>query len=150
MDLTALAVFVVLFAFVTILGFVAARWQAGDLEVLHEWALAGRRFGTLVTWFVLGGDTYTAYTFVALPALVFGVGAPAFFALPYTAIVFPLLFVVGPRFWTIARNRHYITFGDFVRDRYDSRALELAVAWTGIVATMLYIALQLVGLQVVI
>ena len=150
MDYTALAVFVVLFALVTVLGFVAARWQAGDLEVLHEWALAGRRFGTLVTWFVLGGDTYTAYTFVALPALVFGIGAPAFFALPYTAIVFPLLFVIGPRFWTISRKRHYITFGDFVRDRYDSRALELAVAWTGIAATMLYIGLQLVGLQVVI
>jgi solute:Na+ symporter, SSS family len=150
MDWAALVVFVILFAFVTILGFMAARWQKGDLEVLHEWALAGRRFGTLITWFVLGGDTYTAYTFVALPALVYGIGAPAFFALSYSAITFPLLFIIGPRFWAIAHNRHYITFGDFVRDRYDSRALELAIAWTGIAATMLYIALNLVGLQVVI
>ena len=150
MDWTALVVFVILFSFVTVLGFMAARWQKGDLEVLHEWALAGRRFGTLITWFVLGGDTYTAYTFVALPALVYGIGAPAFFALSYSAITFPLLFIVGPRFWAISHRLHYITFGDFVRDRYDSRALELAVAWTGIVATMLYIALNLVGLQVVI
>ena len=52
----ALAVFVVLFAFVTILGFLAARWRAGDLDLLHEWGLAGRRFGTIVTWFLLGGD----------------------------------------------------------------------------------------------
>ena len=72
MDVVALAVFVVLFAFVTVLGFLAARWRAGDLDLLHEWGLAGRRFGTVVTWFLLGGDLYTAYTFIAVPALVFG------------------------------------------------------------------------------
>ncbi|HXW76278.1 MAG TPA: sodium:solute symporter family protein [Candidatus Eremiobacteraceae bacterium] len=149
-DWTALAVFVVLFGFVTVLGFAAANWQRGDLEELHEWALAGRRFSTLVTWFLLGGDIYTAYTFVALPALAFGVGAPAFFALPYTTIVFPLAFVIAPRLWAIAKRRHYITYADFARERYDSKSVEIIVAITGIVATMLYIALQLVGLQVVI
>jgi len=149
-DWTALTVFAVLFGAVTVLGFMAANWQRGDLDVLHEWALAGRRFGTLITWFLIGGDIYTAYTFIALPALVFGIGAPAFFALPYTTIVYPLVFVFGPRFWTIAHKRHYITYADFAKDRFDSKSLELVIALTGIVATMLYIALQLVGLQVVI
>lgn len=149
-DWTALVVFVALFGLVTVLGFTAANWQRGDLDVLNEWALAGRRFGTLITWFLLGGDLYTAYTFIALPALALGVGAPAFFALPYTSIVYPLVFVFGPRFWTIAHKRHYITYADFVRERFDSRTLAVVVAVTGIIATMLYIALQLVGLQVVI
>jgi solute:Na+ symporter, SSS family len=149
-DWTALVVFVILFGFVTVLGFMAAHWQRGDLDVLHEWALAGRRFSTLITWFLIGGDIYTAYTFVALPALALGVGAPAFFALPYTSIVYPLVFVFAPRFWAIAKRRHYITYADFARDRFDSKSLEFVVAITGIVATILYIALQLVGLQVVI
>src|SRR5579864_406077 len=149
-DWTALVVFVVLFGLVTILGFTAANWQRGDLDVLHEWALAGRRFGSLITWFLVGGDIYTAYTFIALPALVYGVGAPAFFALPYTSLVYPLVFVFAPRFWTIAKRRRYITYADFARERYDSRSLEVIVAVTGILATILYIALQLVGLQVVI
>jgi solute:Na+ symporter, SSS family len=149
-DWTALTVFVILFGFVTVLGFMAARWQRGDLDVLHEWALAGRRFSTLITWFLIGGDIYTAYTFIALPALAFGVGAPAFFALPYTSIVYPLVFVFAPRFWSIAKRRHYITYADFARERFDSRSLEIVVAVTGILATILYIALQLVGLQVVI
>ena len=62
-DATALVVFVLLFAFVTVLGFVAARWRrAASLDHLDEWGLAGRRFGTVVTWFLLGGDLYTAYT----------------------------------------------------------------------------------------
>jgi SSS family solute:Na+ symporter len=149
-DWTALIVFLVLFGGVTVLGFAAANFQRGDLNVLHEWALGGRRFGTLITWFLLGGDVYTAYTFVALPALATGLGALAFFAVLITSVAYPLVFVFGPRFWTIAHRRHYITYADFARERYDSKTLELIVAVTGIVAVMLYIALQLVGLQVAI
>ena len=33
---TALIVFVILFAFVTWIGFIAARWRRGDLTMLHE------------------------------------------------------------------------------------------------------------------
>src|SRR5574340_185140 len=115
---TALIVFIVLFALVTVLGFVAARWRRGDLNQLNEWGLAGRRFGTLVTWFLLGGDLYTAYTFVAVPALVYASGAIGFFALPYTIIVYPFIFVVMPRLWAVCRKHHYITVSDFVRGRH--------------------------------
>ena len=76
-DWTALGIFAALFLFVTVLGFVAARWRRGDLALLNEWGLGGRRFGTIVTWFLLGGDLYTAYTFIAVPALVFGSGPSA-------------------------------------------------------------------------
>jgi solute:Na+ symporter, SSS family len=147
---TALIVFVLFFGAVTILGFVASRWRKGDLGLLSEWGLAGGRFGTLVTWFLLGGDLYTAYTFIAVPALAFGAGAIAFFAVPYTILVYPFVFVVFPRLWSVSRRHHYITAADFVRGRFGNRSLALAVAVTGIVATMPYIALQLVGIEVVI
>jgi len=148
-DTVALSVFVALFALVTVLGFVAGRWRRADLDQLHEWGLGGRRFGTVVTWFLLGGDLYTAYTFVAVPALVFGAGALGFFAMPYTVIAYPFVFVVMPRMWSVAHKHGYITAADFVRGRFDSPALALAIAVTGILATMPYIALQLVGIQVV-
>jgi SSS family solute:Na+ symporter len=148
-DTTALAVFVALFVLVTAVGFVASRWRRADLDQLHEWGLGGRRFGTLVTWFLLGGDLYTAYTFIAVPALVFGQGAPGFFALPYTVITYPFVFVVMPRMWSVSHKHGYITAADFVRGRFGSATLALAVAVTGILATMPYIALQLVGIQVV-
>jgi solute:Na+ symporter, SSS family len=147
---TALIVFVVLFAFITWLGFAAAHWRKGDLDKLHEWGLGGRRFGTVVTWFLIGGDLYTAYTFIAVPALAYGAGAIAFFAVPYTILIYPILFLVFPRLWQVCHKHNYITSADFVRGRFDNRWLALAVTVTGIVATMPYIALQLVGLQVVI
>jgi solute:Na+ symporter, SSS family len=147
---TALIVFVLLFAFITYLGFAAARWRKGDLDLLHEWGLGGRRFGTIVTWFLIGGDLYTAYTFIAVPALAFGAGAIAFFAVPYTIMIYPILFLVFPRLWYVCHKHNYITPADFVRGRFGNRWLALAITITGIVATMPYIALQLVGLQVVI
>jgi SSS family solute:Na+ symporter len=146
---TALVVFIALFALVTVLGFIAVRWRQAKLDHLDEWGLGGRKFGTVVTWFLLGGDLYTAYTFIAVPALVFGAGAVGFFALPYTIMVYPLIFVVVPRLWSVCRANGYVTPADFVRGRYGSRELGLLVALTGILATMPYIALQLVGMQIV-
>jgi SSS family solute:Na+ symporter len=147
---TALIVFVFFFGAITIIGFISARWRRGDLDLLHEWGLAGGRFGTLVTWFLLGGDLYTAYTFIAVPALAFGAGAIAFFAVPYTILIYPFVFVVFPRLWSVSRRHDYITAADFVGGRFGHRGLALAVAVTGIVATMPYIALQLIGIQVVV
>ncbi len=147
---TALIIFILLFLVITVLGFVAAHWRKGDLHQLHEWGLGGRRFGTVITWFLIGGDLYTAYTFIAVPALAFGAGAIAFFAVPYTIMIYPILFLVFPRLWYVCNKHNYITASDFVRGRFGNRWLALAVAVTGIVATLPYIALQLVGLQVVI
>src|ERR1700729_206098 len=118
MNWAALTVFVALFLFVTGLGFWAARWRAGDLTELHEWGLGGRRFGTFVTWFLLGGDLYTAYTFIAVPALVYGAGALGFFAIPYTVIIYPLLYLIFPRLWSVAKAHNCVTAADFVQLRH--------------------------------
>jgi SSS family solute:Na+ symporter len=148
-DPVALGVFIALFVFVTVMGFFASRWRRGDLTQLSEWGLGGRRFGSVVTWFLLGGDLYTAYTFIAVPALMFGAGALGFFAVPYAAIAYVLMFIAFPRLWSVAQAKGYVTGADFVRGRFGSRSLALAIALTGIVATMPYIALQLVGMEVV-
>ena len=55
-----LSVFIVVFVAASALAFGAARWRPGDLNRLQEWGLAGRRFGTITSWFLLGGDLYTA------------------------------------------------------------------------------------------
>jgi solute:Na+ symporter, SSS family len=147
---TELIVFVILFAAVSGMGFVASRWRrAQDLNHLDEWGLGGRKFGSWITWFLIGGDLYTAYTFVAVPAALFGAGATGFFALPYTIIAYPLVFLPVLRLWSVSRVHGYVTPADFVRGRYGSSLLAFLVAITGIIATMPYIALQLVGLEAV-
>jgi SSS family solute:Na+ symporter len=150
-DWVALSIFIFFFALVTVMGFFAARWKAGPVnEHLDEWGLGGRQFGVWITWFLIGGDFYTAYTVIAVPALVYAVGAYGFFALPYTIIVYPFVFAIMPILWKVAHKNGYVTAADVVHGTYHSRGMELVVALTGIVATMPYIALQLIGMGVVI
>ena len=148
---TAFAVFCVLFFLVTAAGFWAARWRRpmAGMQTLEEWGLAGRSFGTWITWFLIGGDLYTAYTVIAVPAALYGTGAIGFFAVPYAVIAYPYMMVVMPRLWAVCRAHGYVTLADFVRGRYGNRWLSVAVAVTGILSLMPYIALQLVGMRVV-
>jgi len=147
----ALTVLIVLFVVVTVLGFMATRFKRGEhLDSLDEWGLGGRKFGTWITWFLLGGDLYTAYTFIAVPAAMFATGAVAgFFAVPYTIVLYPIVFVFMARLWSVSHRHGYVTSADFVQGRYGDRGLSLAVAVTGFLATMPYIALQLIGIQAV-
>ena len=108
----SLGVFLFFFVAVTVIGFLATRWRRAETAAsLDEWGLGGRSFGTWVTWFLLGGDLYTAYTFVAVPAAIYAAGAAGFFAVPYTILVYPLVFmlpaaaVVG---FAPARLRHAV------------------------------------------
>ncbi|HET7071573.1 MAG TPA: sodium:solute symporter [Nocardioides sp.] len=149
MNGVAVAVLVFLFLLVTVMGFAAARWRRADLTSLDEWGLGGRGFGSFIAWFLIGGDLYTAYTFIAVPATMYAGSAVGFFAVPYTIVIYPLIFLFLPRLWSVSHRHSYVTPADFVEGRYGSRSLGLAVAVTGILATMPYIALQLVGIQVV-
>src|SRR5512133_249462 len=150
----ALIIVVLLFVVVAVMGFLAAKWRrSGEVEGLHsldEWGLGGRGFGTWITWFLLGGDLYTAYTFVAVPAAMWATGAVSgFFAVPYTIVLYPIVFLLMSRLWSVSHRHGFVTPADFIGGRYGSTALTLAVAVTGIVATMPYIALQLVGIKAV-
>ena len=141
--------FVVLFAVFTFLGFYGSRWRKGNLDQLHDWALAGRKLGTTLSFFLVGADLYTAYTFVALPSSIFVKGSLYFYAVPYTAVTFGVALAFAPKLWAVSRKNGYVTASDFVKDRFTSRTLSILVAITGIVAVTPYIALQIVGMQAI-
>ena len=149
-NVVELTICVALFLVVSVMGFLASRWRrAESLASLDEWGLGGRSFGGWITWFLLGGDLYTAYTFVAVPSLVFGAGAIGFFAVPYTIVMYPIVMIPLVRLWSVSHVHGFVTPADFVRSRFSSPSLALVIALTGIVATMPYIALQLVGIEAV-
>ena len=138
------------FLLIMLVGLYAGRWRKADLTQLDEWALGGRRFGGFLTWFLQGGSIYTTYSFIAVPALVYGKGAVGFFALPYLVVAYPVAFVLIPRLWDLAREHGYVTAADFVLDRFGNRWLALAVTVTGLVSMLPYTALQVFGIQVAI
>lgn len=144
------SVFLSLFLLVTGMGFVASRWRrANDLNQLDEWALGGRGFGGFITWFLLGGDLYSAYTLIAVPAAIYSIGAFGFYAVPNAVVLYSLGFLFLPKLVRLAHENGYVTLTDFVNDRFKSTTLGLAITVTGLLATLPYLALQLVGLEVV-
>jgi solute:Na+ symporter, SSS family len=131
-------------------GFGAARWRRpDDIHTLEEWGVGGRAFGNWTTWFLLGGSMFSAYTFVAVPALTYGIGAMGFFAVPFSIITTPLFFIIATRAWSVSHRNGFLSPGEFAAARFGSRGLGAAVAVTGIVATMPYVAVQLASLQAV-
>lgn len=139
--------FVSLFLFFIVLGFYGKYWRKGNLNQVHEWALAGRKLGTTLVFFLIGADLYTAYTFVAVPSGIFAKGPLYFFAVPYVALTFAVALVTMPKLWSVSREKGYITASDFVKDRFGSLTLAVLIAVTGIAAELPYIALQIVGMQ---
>lgn len=143
--MTALAVtgFVVLL--VVVLGF----WSGRDKQSrssIEEWSVGGRRFGAFIVWFLVGADIYTAYTFLGLTGYGYNFGVPAFFAVPYVVIAYPIAYFFLPRVWKYAAKYKLTTLSDFVRERFQSRLLSVLVALSGILFLVPYIDLQLSGI----
>lgn len=147
LGLAGIIAFIALFVVFIFLGFYGAYWRRGNLDLLHEWGLAGRRLGTILVWFLMGADLYTAYTFIAVPSSLYAKGAIYFFAVPYVSLTFAIAMLTMPKLWIVSRNRGYVTAADFVKDRFNSSILAALIALTGVVAELPYIALQIVGMK---
>ena len=147
LDSAGFVVFIVLFAIFVFIGFWGSRWRKASLNTLSQWGLAGRNLGFYLSWFLLGADVFTAYTFVAIPSLAYASGAIAFYAVPYVAIVFGIAMLTMPRLWQVARNKGYVTSSDFIKGMFNSRFLSIVLALTAVAATLPYIALQIAGMQ---
>lgn len=87
---------------VSLLVLLAGRGRIRDVPTLETWTLGSRSMSTIGSWFLFGSTIFTAYTFVAVPALVYGEGGLGFFAVPYTIVVFPIALIFLPRLWTLA------------------------------------------------
>ncbi|MEM0139099.1 MAG: sodium:solute symporter [Ferroplasma sp.] len=149
-----LALFFAIIIVVLFAGYMAYFWRKPkDMDSHEEWSLGGRRFGTVVMWFLLGGDLYTAYTLIAVPGAAatgtIGGGAFAMFAIAYGVMIYPIVYGTMPRLWNVSKRRGYITAADFVRDRFSSRFLAMLIALTGVLAELPYIALQITGIKYV-
>jgi solute:Na+ symporter, SSS family len=130
-----------------VLGFVGRRKPVADLA---EWTVGGRRFGAMTMWFLQAGEVFTTFTFLGMAGLAFSGGVAAMYALPYVPIAYVVLFFLAKRLWTLGKERGYLTQGDFLEDRYRSRALGTLSAVLGVVFVLPYLQLQITGLGLIV
>jgi SSS family solute:Na+ symporter len=147
MNILELVIMLAFMIIVGIVGFYASKFKPSLDNDITEWSLGGRRFGTFIVWFLIGGDVYTAYTLIAVPGLAYGEGVLALFATSYVIMTYPIVFLTMPRLWNVARKHNFITAGDYVEKAFNSKTLALIVAIVGILAELPYIGLQIFGMN---
>lgn len=128
------------------LGIWGGRHQAVSLE---QWALGGRRFGTVLVFLLMAGEIYTTFTFLGASGFAYGKGGAVFYILTYTCLAFVSSYWLLPPIWRFANEMRLVTQPDFFEQKYQSPGLGLLVTAVGLIALIPYLILQLKGLGII-
>ena len=113
---------------------------------LSEYAVGDRSFNLFVMWFLMGGTIFSAFAFLGGPGWAFSKGAASFYILVYCTLGLMPWYVIGPKVSRIGKKNNYITMGDFLGDRYQSKILTIIVGIVAILAFIPYLTLQIKGM----
>ena len=114
----------------------------------QELVIGNRSFGTILLCLLFAGETITSFTFLGAAGWAYAKGAPAFYILAYLPLALIVLFLFGPPLWRRARKFNFLTNADYFASIYDSRSLGLLVAVCGVFFLVLYLTVQLTGIQI--
>ena len=87
-------------------------------------------------WFLMGGTIFSAFSFLGGPGWAYSKGAASLYILAYCTLGLLPWYIIGPKIAKLGRESNYITMGDFLGDRYNSKFLVVII---GIVALLAFI-----------
>lgn len=127
-------------------GVLAARGRRMDIA---EWSVGGRRFGSVLFWFLMVGETFTTFALLGASQGVYVDGAPGYYVLGTVVLTAALGYWIAPRIWRAGRDQNLMTEGDYFARRFAAPWLGLVLALFGIAALLLYARVQLTGLALI-
>lgn len=112
---------------------------------LSGYFLGGRKMNGVLSALSYSATTYSAFMMVGLAGLTYqgGVGAFGFEIIYFMGV--SLVSIFGPRFWLAGKRFGYVTPAEMIGNRYNSRAVAMAVALTSCLFLIPYSAVQLIG-----
>lgn len=139
-------------ALVIVLGTVAGALAFGRRATsdMTNWAVGGRRFGTLLFWFMNAGEVYTTFAVLGISGYAWALGAPAYLAFTSVSLSYAVGYWLMPKIWQAGRRHGLITQADFFATWYSSQWLGVVTAVVGIAALVVYVQIQLVSLSLVV
>ena len=143
-------------ALAIILGWLVVTTVVGVFAGLHrkfgleEHFVGDRSFGTILFYTLAAAEIYSAFAFLGLAGWAYAKGVSVVYGMAYMSIAYALYFFVGPRIQRLGRRGGYVTQPDFLEDRYGSRAFGNAVALVGVIASVPYLQVQLVGSGIIV
>lgn len=115
-----------------------------------EWAVGGRRLGTLVFWFINAGEVYTTFAVLGISGYAWALGAPAYLAFCSVSLSYAIGYWLMPKIWRAGRKKGLITQADFFAARFDAPWLGVVAGLVGIAALVVYVQIQLVSLSLIV
>jgi SSS family solute:Na+ symporter len=110
-----------------------------------DYLLAGRSIGTIVMFFYVYFAISSAWTFYGFAGMLYNTG-PAYM-LYFTFASFAFLYIfVGPKLWAAGKKYGYFTPLEYLGERYNSKALRVALGVVLVLFSFPYLGLQAVGI----
>lgn len=128
---------------VTLIGVRTGRAASRSLE---GWMVNDRQMGPFLTWFLLGTEIYTAFTFLGLAGFAFANGGAAYYNVATNDVGYALGFFILPAIGLIGRKFKHVTQSDFIAGRYNSPTLGILVAFCSAIIMIAYIDVNIEGL----
>ncbi|WP_028920915.1 sodium:solute symporter family protein [Pseudonocardia acaciae] len=124
--------------------------RAGEAPTLTSWAIAGRRFGPVLFWFMNAGEIYTIFALLGISGYAWAAGAPAYLAFTSVSLSYAVGYWLMPKIWRAGRRHGLITEPDFFAARYGAPWLGVVTGVVGIAALVVYVQIQLVSLRLIV
>lgn len=122
---------------------------AGGAATLSEWAVGGRRFGSVMVFVLFAGENFTTFTLLGGAGWAYDKGVAAAYSSCYAALACLVGYWYLPKIWRRAKEQRCVSQSDYLRSAYDSKMLGALVTLVGVVAMVPYLALQLKGLSII-
>ncbi|WP_020660982.1 sodium:solute symporter family protein [Amycolatopsis benzoatilytica] len=142
----ALALIVVLATVAGAVGF----GRTSRTTTLAGWAVGGRRFGSVLFWFLNAGEVYTTFAVLGISGYAWALGAPAYLAFTSVSLSYAIGYWLMPKIWRAGRQHGLLTQADFVAARFGAKWLGVVTGLVGIAALVVYVQIQLVSLSLVV
>ena len=140
---TILSIIFVYFVILLIIGYLAQRQGRKTAE---DYFLANRSIGSLVMTVSVFSTLFSAFTFIALPGLVYKTGFGFIPGLAISNFLFPVvIFLVGYKIWLAGKKFGFITPTELFKHRFNSPGVELVVFVVMVLLVMPYISIQPMG-----
>lgn len=135
---TALLMILVFWIFSIMLALLSIRGRKMNME---QWIVGGRGMGSIFTFLLLAGETYSIFTLLGTSGIAYAKGAGAYFLIAFTALGASTSYWLLPPIWRYARAHNLLSQSEFFAAKYRSPSLGLFIAIVGALALVPYITL---------
>ena len=125
-------------------------WAMRRTKSTHDFFMAGRHLGILVTGVAVFSSTMSGFGFVGGPGLVYKMGVSSFWMVVSASVGISLsFFLLAKRLRLFAELRETISLPDAVLVRYNSRSTSFLTAVAILLGVMGYLAAQIGAMAIV-